>query len=52
MANKKCPKCGQLNCGLYLEETEGWFICQKCGRDIDTKAREGAAKNKKEVDAA
>jgi len=39
MSNEKCPKCGQQNCGLYLDETEGWYICSRCGSDIDTRAK-------------
>ena len=23
--------CSQLNRGLYLEETDGWMECEKCG---------------------
>ena len=26
----KCPKCGHENKDLFLEETEGWFICENC----------------------
>lgn len=26
----KCPVCGTINKSLYLEETNGWFICEKC----------------------
>ena len=28
----QCLCCGQWNYNLYLEETEGWFECEKCGR--------------------
>lgn len=28
----KCPCCGQWNNNLLLEETEGWFECEKCGQ--------------------
>ncbi len=28
----KCPKCGTVNKHLYLEETDGWMICDKCGK--------------------
>lgn len=31
MANVKCPKCGELNKSLNLEETKGWYECSKCG---------------------
>ena len=27
----RCPICGTVNCGLYLEETDGWMECEKCG---------------------
>lgn len=30
----KCPICGRINRSLYLEETEGWMECDKCGSDI------------------
>ena len=26
-----CPVCGAVNRGLYLEETDGWMECEKCG---------------------
>ena len=26
-----CPKCKTINRHLYLEETDGWMICEKCG---------------------
>ena len=26
-----CPCCGYRNKDLYLEETEGWMECEKCG---------------------
>ena len=26
-----CPICGTVNRGLYLEETDGWMECEKCG---------------------
>lgn len=26
----ECPNCGTLNKGLYLEETNGWMICEHC----------------------
>ena len=28
--NATCPHCGQINKGLYLEEINGSFICEKC----------------------
>ena len=27
----RCPICGIVNRGLYLEETDGWMECEKCG---------------------
>lgn len=27
----KCPNCKSENKDLYLDETEGSFICEKCG---------------------
>ena len=27
----RCPECGEINHGLYLDETEGWMECAKCG---------------------
>ena len=27
----RCPDCGFMNRGLYLEETGGWFECEFCG---------------------
>lgn len=32
MYDKRCPQCGHINRNLYLEETEGWMECEKCGR--------------------
>ncbi len=26
----KCPICGTVNKGLYLEETNGWMECEHC----------------------
>lgn len=28
----KCPKCGAENKDLYLGETDGWYICDCCGK--------------------
>jgi len=30
----KCHICGHENHGLYLEETEGWFVCEKCKNEV------------------
>ena len=27
----RCPICGAVTRGLYLEETDGWMECEKCG---------------------
>ena len=27
----RCPICGTVNRGLYLEETDGWMECEKSG---------------------
>ena len=27
----RCPICGTVNRGLYLEKTDGWMECEKCG---------------------
>ena len=29
-----CPICGTLNKGLYLEETDGWMICEHCQSEV------------------
>ena len=36
--NEKCPICGEINKGLFLKETDGWFICQKCGTEVSNYA--------------
>ena len=28
-----CPICGTVNKGLYLDETDGWMVCEKCGNE-------------------
>ncbi|MBO6159168.1 MAG: hypothetical protein J6P72_07920, partial [Firmicutes bacterium] len=28
----RCPICGTVNRGLYLEETDGWMECENCGK--------------------
>ena len=30
----KCPLCGTVNHGLYLEETDHWMECEKCGNTV------------------
>lgn len=32
--NVKCPICGTVNKGLYLEETDGWMVCEKCDQSV------------------
>lgn len=32
--NIKCPLCGEENKNLLLEETNGWFVCDKCKNEI------------------
>lgn len=34
--NEKCPICGTENKRLNLDETNGWFICEKCGSEVNT----------------
>ncbi len=29
----KCPVCGTLNKELFLEETNGFMVCEKCGTE-------------------
>ena len=36
-----CPCCGYKNSALYLEETEGWMECEKCGRAVQVTNRFG-----------
>ena len=33
----RCPICGTVNRGLYLEETDGWMECEKCGNVTQSK---------------
>lgn len=28
----KCPICEHVNHNLFLEETDGWMECEKCGQ--------------------
>lgn len=32
--NVKCPICGTINNGLYLEETHGWMECENCNYTV------------------
>ena len=36
--NVKCPACGAMNRGLFLKETNGWFICD--GSKLELQAPE------------
>ena len=29
----KCPVCGTVNHSLFLQETDGWLECEKCGTE-------------------
>ena len=29
----KCPICGAVNKGLFLEETHGWMTCENCHQE-------------------
>lgn len=33
--NEKCPICGTENKQLNLDETNGWFICEHCGYEVN-----------------
>jgi len=32
--DEKCPICGTVNAGLDIEETDGWFECERCGSNV------------------
>lgn len=34
MHDVKCPLCGTENKNLILDETDGWFVCEKCDNEI------------------
>lgn len=34
MYNVKCPLCGTENKNLNLDETNGWFECECCKREV------------------
>ncbi|MCL2796828.1 MAG: hypothetical protein FWD58_02070 [Firmicutes bacterium] len=34
-SSEKCPICGQENNGLHIEETNGWFTCCRCGKEVN-----------------
>lgn len=29
-----CPECGTINRGLYLDETNGWMVCEHCRAEV------------------
>lgn len=33
--NETCPVCGAENKELNLAETSGWFVCEKCGSEVN-----------------
>ena len=38
--NVKCPNCGAEQKHLNLEETEGSYVCSKCGKQTTIKLEE------------
>ena len=34
----KCPVCETVNKDLFLEETDGWMICEHCGAEVEDKS--------------
>ena len=36
----ECPYCNKINVGLYLDETDGNFECDRCGRESRVAQRE------------
>lgn len=34
-SQENCPICGTVNKDLNLDETNGWFICEKCGSEVN-----------------
>jgi len=37
MSTERCPICGSVEKGLFLDETDGWFICSKCGSKVNNR---------------
>lgn len=37
--DRKCPYCGEVNRALHLDETDGRFICSRCGKVVETKVQ-------------
>lgn len=37
--DKKCPYCGEVNRALHLDETDGRFVCSRCGKVVETKVQ-------------
>ena len=36
----ECPYCYKINVGLYLDETDGNFECDRCGKESKVAQRE------------
>lgn len=47
MYNITCPICGTVNHNLFLEETDGWMECERCGQTVNTLLPEFQKKKKK-----
>ena len=30
----ECPVCGTINKELYLEDSQGWYVCEKCDTSV------------------
>ena len=30
----ECPVCGTINKDLYLEDSQGWYVCEKCDTSV------------------
>ncbi|GEM_PF-2848231 len=43
LINTVCPKCGALNTGLDLQETQGLYVCNQCMELIDTNREQVSA---------
>lgn len=37
-----CPKCGEVQKGLILQETKGSVVCNKCGKQFEVPFEEPA----------
>lgn len=47
--NKVCPKCGALNTGLDLQETQGLYVCNQCMELINTNREQTSAELNREI---